>query len=153
VAFIALAMAVAVVAQAANLFSQNLLFTRAQTEVSFWGRGDYRPDEETIRRTSELLNDLLVSEPAHPDYLGLQANATVWLAYWSAHDDREQYAQRAINIQYAALLPRPAHRHSWVKLAEYLSRTGARSEGSEQRAQLAAMAQTKLSALLAGTPR
>ncbi len=144
VAFITLGLAVAVVVQAAGLFRQNLLFTRAQTEVSFWGRGDYRPDEVTILDTSKLLNGLLESKPHHPDYLGLQANKAVWLAYWSGPGAAGEHSSRqAIGSQYAALVSRPAHRHSWVKMVEYLSR----GEVSEQNVALADLAQARLIAL------
>jgi len=144
VAFIALGLAVAVVMQAAGLFRQNLLFTRAQTEVSFWGRGDYRPDEVTILGTSKLLDGLLQSKPKHPDYLGLQANKAVWLAYWSGPGAAGEHSSRqAISSQYAALVSRPAHRHSWVKLMEYLSR----GESSEQNTALAHLAQARLASL------
>lgn len=140
VVFIALALVVAGVTQAAALFRQNLLFTRAQTEVGFWGRGGYQPDEATITRTAKQLDGLLRSSPAHPDYLGLQANAAAWQAYWAGKTD-----QQAVTSQYAALQSRPGHRYSWVKLAEYLGR----SPATEQNQQLATLAQKRLSALSA----
>jgi hypothetical protein len=146
VAVVALALAVVGVAHSASLVQQNLLFTRAQTEVSFWGRGDYQPDETTINRTVNQLEDLLKTSPKHPDYLSLQANAVVWLAYWSEKDasaSSGRSVQQASNSQYAALQSRPAHRYSWVKLAEYLSR----SEASEHKLALVALTQTRLSAL------
>ncbi len=145
-AFLVLALAVAMVVQAVGLFRQNLLFTRAQTEVSFWGRGDYRPDEPRIHRNLKLVDDLLVSRPAHPDYLSLEASVAVWQAYWLGQSgDGGQaaagaIAQQAINSQYAALVSRPAHRYSWEKLAEYLSR----GEYSEQNATLVELARVRM---------
>jgi hypothetical protein len=138
VAFIALVLAALGVVQAGELFQQNLLFTRAQTEVGFWGRGDYQPREATINRTHEQLGSLLRSSSAHPDYLGLQANAAAWQAYWSGTS-----GQQAVTSQYAALQSRPGHRYSWVKLAEYIGR----STAIEQNQALLVLAQKRLGVL------
>jgi hypothetical protein len=136
-----LALALSGVVQAANLFSQNLEFTAAETEVSFWGRGNYHPEAATIARTSQAMESLLTSQPAHPDYLALQANALVWLAYWAQEAEaRATYAEQAVSTQYAALESRPAHRPSWEKLLEYASR----SEGNEP---MATLAQARINAL------
>ena len=145
-AVIALALTVVSLVQSASLIQQNLLFTRAQTEVSFWGRGDYHPEQMTISRTVKQLESLLLNKPTHPDYLGLQANAFVWMGYWSEDSAaRVQSVQQAVNSQYAALQARPAHRYSWVKLAEYLPRGAA----TEQNTALAIITQSRLTALSA----
>jgi pectin methylesterase-like acyl-CoA thioesterase len=143
-AVIALAVTVAGLVYSASLIQQNLLFTHAQTEVSFWGRGDYQPTSTTIAHTVQQLESLLQREPKQPDYLGLQANAFVWLAYWA--DDggvRVKTVQQAIDSQYAALQFRPAHRYSWVKLGEYLPRGAA----TEANAALTVLTQSRLSLL------
>jgi hypothetical protein len=154
-AAIALALTVVGLVQSASLIQQNLLFTRAKTEVSFWGRGNYQPGEITVNRTVNQLDDLLQANPSQPDYLGLQANAAVWPAYWSGRDAAIGESagsgitvQQAINSQYAALQARPAHRYSWVKLAEYLSRSAA----TEQNKALATITQSRLSALSTISP-
>ena len=142
-AVITLALTVVAVTQAAGLYTQNLLFTRAQTEVGFWGRDDYHPEETTIVRTVKQLESLLLSKPTQPDYLGLQANALVWLAYWSGEGTASAATVQAVSGQYAALQSRPAHRYSWVKLAEYLSRSAATGQNTA----LATLTQSRLSAL------
>ena len=119
-----LALALAGVVQGVNLFRQNLLFIEAETEVSFWGRGSYIPTEKTIGNTNRSIDTLLGHQPAHPGYLALQASALVWQAYWAAESDQQQgLGRRAIGVQQAALISRPAHRHSWTKLIEYAQRT------------------------------
>jgi hypothetical protein len=125
VALLTLAVTVVCIVHAANAFKQSLLFTRAQTEVSFWGRGDYRPTPATITATRQQLQTLVTHSPGHPDYLALQANAAVWLAYWSQQEStagQPGNTQHAIASQQVSLLSRPAHRFSWNKLAEYLGR-------------------------------
>jgi hypothetical protein len=123
-----LALALAGVVQGVNLFRQNLLFIQAETEVSFWGRGSYRPTEKTIRNTSQSIDTLLGHQPANPGYLALQASALVWQAYWAEESDQQQrLGKRAISVQQTALISRPAHRHSWTKLIEYAER----AQGSE----------------------
>lgn len=122
-----LALALTGVVHGANLFRQNLLFIQAETEVSFWGRGTYRPTEKTLRNTNRSIEALLGHQPANPGYLALQASALVWQAYWiEASGQQEQQQQRlgnqAINVQQTALISRPAHRHSWTKLIEYAER-------------------------------
>lgn len=115
--------ALAGVVQAVNLFSQDLIFTRTQTEVSFWGRGSYRPEPETMILTRQALDQLLAGAPANPEYLALQANYVAWQGYW-AEDFREAQAfgLEALDAQHAALESRPAHRHGWAKMIEYSSR-------------------------------
>jgi len=145
---VVLVLSVVGVVRSASLMRQNLLFTRAQTEVSFWGRGDYHPEQKTIARTVKQLESLLLSAPTQPDYLGLQANAAVWLAYWSEDGAAStRTVQQAVSSQYAALQTRPAHRYSWEKLEEYL----ARSAATEQNIALATLTQSRLSALTVKT--
>jgi len=61
-------LAVIVAWQSATLFRMDLAFTAAETELSFWGRGDYQPTEATRARISRELGVLLEGAPAHPDY-------------------------------------------------------------------------------------
>ena len=119
-----LGLALAGVVLGVNLFRQNLLFIQAETEVSFWGRGTYRPTEKTIGNTNRSIEALLGHQPANPGYLALQASALVWQAYWAEQSDQQQgLGRRAIGVQQTALISRPAHRHSWTKLIEYAERT------------------------------
>lgn len=103
---------------------QDLAFTEAQTEISFWGRGTYQPSPEKVEKTGEALESLLRLSPASPVFLELQAHYFAWKAYWS--DDavqRETLGRVAIDAQRRALQSRPAHRQGWVKMVEYASRT------------------------------
>lgn len=145
-AFLALAVTVMCVAQAFSVFQQNLLFTQAQTEVSFWGRGDYLPTPATIIATEQQLKTLLNHSPVQPDYLALQANTAVWLAYWSRQEGTTGQLgndEQAIASQLAALLTRPAHRFSWKKLADYVDR----GESTVENRALAVLAQERINTL------
>lgn len=114
---------------------QDLAYTRAQTELSFWGRGDYHPSPEVVVDTEETLRGLLEKSPRHPDFLILQARYAVWRAYWSDNlHTREDFSRAAIDNQFLALESRPAHRHSWATMVEYASRARD-GESMRQRAQ------------------
>jgi hypothetical protein len=106
-------------------FTQNLTFTRAETEVSFWGREGYQPLTTTIKRTGHGIESLLQNAPNHPQYLGLQATYFAWRGYWEDNnmDNRASFNTQAVQSQYQGLQSRPAHRHSWLKLLEYASRS------------------------------
>jgi hypothetical protein len=123
VALLSLGIALGGVVQAINLFNQDLLFTRAQTELSFWGRGSYRPEPASILGTEQALHKLLSGAAANPEYLALQANYAAWQGYW-AEDFQvaQQFGREAVDTQFAALQSRPAHRHGWAKMVEYASR-------------------------------
>ena len=142
---VALAAALLLMVQGAQLMRNELGFSRAGTEVSFWGRADYQPSEETILATTNTISTLVANCPGHPDYFALQANAAVWQAYWAQRkEDREVHAARAISSQYCALRSRPAHRHGWVKMVEYASRVPGEKA-------IVVMAQEKLAALSVGS--
>lgn len=146
VALLTLAVTVVCVAHAASEFQKNLLFTRVQTEVSFWGRGDYHPTLITINSTQRQLQTLLQHSPSHPDYLALHANAAVWIDYWARQKSavgQLENSQQAIASQQAALLSRPAHRFSWKKLADYVER----GEPSVENRALAVLAQERINTL------
>jgi hypothetical protein len=105
-------------------FTQNLAFTAAETEVSFWGRERYQPQATTIKRTGHGIESLLQNAPNHPQYLGLQATYLAWRGYWEDNmDNRASFNTQAVQSQYQGLQARPAHRHSWLKLLEYASRS------------------------------
>ena len=118
-----LVLALAGVIYAANLFRQDLIFTRAQTEVSFWGRCSYRPEPETIILTQQTLDELLSGAPANPEYLAMQANYAAWQGYWT-EDFREAqaFALEEVEAQHAAVESRAGHRQGWAKMVEYASR-------------------------------
>jgi hypothetical protein len=104
-------------------FAQDLAFTNAQTELSFWGSDSYQPEPKTIELTGRTIDALLQNAPGHPEYLGLQANYAAWQAYWATDTiERVSFSQQAVQSQHAALQSRPAHRHSWSKMVEYASR-------------------------------
>lgn len=122
-------------------FRQSLAFTAAETEVSFWGREGYQPQATTIKRTGHGIESLLQSAPNNPQYLGLQSTYFAWRGYWADNmDKRASFNTQALQSQYQVLQSRPAHRHSWVKLLEYASRS---SSGED----MSIKAQARLQAL------
>tara|TARA_R110001599_G_C12274970_1_gene662053 strand:+ start:1105 stop:1521 length:417 start_codon:yes stop_codon:yes gene_type:complete len=109
-AVLALVLALALVWQSAKLFQQDLAFTAVETEVSFWGRGDYQPDAKTRARVGKTLEGLLTEVPAHPGYLMLAANYHAWQAYWAESPELEyDFSRRAEAAKNAAKQSRPAH--------------------------------------------
>ena len=108
---------------AANMIRLNLLFTQAQTEISFWGRTAYHPEQKAQRGVHQSLQTLLSASPNHPDYLSLQARELSWLSYWQ-QDQKEslRLARLAREAQLSALISRPAHPHSLAKMLEYEAR-------------------------------
>lgn len=109
-AAIALLAALAVVWQGLNLFQRDLAFTAAETEVSFWGRGEYQPTAATRERTGAQLQALLAANPTHPEYQLLAASYYAWQAYWTDNEELEQrFTRRAEQARKAARQSRPAY--------------------------------------------
>jgi hypothetical protein len=120
---IAIPLALGIATQASWLARSDLLFTAAETEVSFWGRGSYHPTPGTIEATEARITNLLSLSPNHPDYLALQAALHDWLSYWSEDfEATRQFSADAVAAQLAALKSRPAHRRDWLTLSRYASR-------------------------------
>ena len=141
---LALALAVIVAWQSATLFRLDLAFTKTETELSFWGRGDYRPTDATLRHSQQELDALLARAPTHPGYLTLEAYHDAWLGYRT--DDpavARRYALRAVNAQFSAQQSRPAYRQGWAKMVGYARRAG----GIEGAGALGSFAQQRLDAL------
>jgi hypothetical protein len=139
-----LALAIALAWQSATVYRLDLAFTRTETELTFWGRGDYRPPDTTRKRTARELDALLARAPAHPDYLALAAYHEAWLAY--REDDpalARPHALRAVNAQFSAQQSRPAYRQGWAKMVGY-SRRAAADEAARE---LGRFAQQRLDAL------
>ena len=61
-----LGLAVTLAWQAATLFHLDLAFTATETELSFWGRGEYEPAEATRETTGRELDALLAAAPVTP---------------------------------------------------------------------------------------
>lgn len=124
VGFGSLVLMLLVMHDATKLFSGNLKFTDAETEVSFWGRGEYQPGQKTVERTERSIESLVATSDRHPSYLNLSASASAWFAYWAIDSaGRERFVQKSVTAQTEAIKSRPAHRQSWIKLIEYLSNT------------------------------
>jgi hypothetical protein len=123
VSLLAVPLALGIMTQALRLARSDLLFTQAETEVSFWGRDSYHPTPGTIEATGTVITKLVTLSPQHPDYLALQAAFHDWQAYWSKDfAATREFSARAVTEQYAALEERPAHRRSWLTLSRYASR-------------------------------
>ena len=108
--------------QALGFIRSDILFNRAETEVSFWGRDEYLPTPITVRNTSGAIAALIQRQPGHPQYLVLQASAFAWRAYWDKGGISAGFASRALDSQLAAVESRPAHRQSWAGVVEYANR-------------------------------
>ncbi|MFT5334841.1 MAG: hypothetical protein ACJASY_002562 [Halioglobus sp.] len=128
----ALALMLIVMDDATKLFNGNLKFIDVETEVSFWGRGSYQPDQETIERTTRSVESLIEDSEEHPSYHNLNASILAWMAYWEVDSmARERCVQQSIAAQTQAIESRPAHRQSWLKLIEYLANTNNSGETEE----------------------
>ena len=139
-----LALAITVAWQSATVYRLDLVFNRTETELTFWGRGDYQPLDATRVRTARELDALLAQAPAHPDYLALAAYHEAWLAY--REDDpalAQPYALRAVKAQFFAQQNRPAYRQGWAKMVRYARRAAA----DETARELGRFAQQRLDAL------
>ena len=131
---LALVLVLALAWQAARLARLDLMFTAAATEVSFWGRGTYQPDQPVRERIGRELQRLLKASPAQPDYLILAASYYSWEAYRAPNAAvANNYDRLALDAQYAAQLSRPAYRQGWEKMIGYASRI----EGAENSRELA----------------
>ena len=101
----------------------DLVFTAADTELSFWGRENYHPTEAAISRTGRALDLLLAQLPNHPDYLARQAYFLSWRGFFSSDiQTRKDLNARALATQQQAMRQRPAYRQGWVEVVEYASR-------------------------------
>ena len=119
-----LALALATSWQAVALFTQNLQFTAAQTEIGFWGRGEYQPTPAAVARTRAELNSLLRPDSGNPEYSSLQARFSAWQGFRAATVEQSLALNaEAMAFQLNALQARPAHRQGWQKMLEYASRT------------------------------
>ena len=77
-AALALLLALAMVEQGFSLFQRDLAFTAAETEVSFWGQGDYQPTVEKREWVGQQLGELLAESPGNPEYQLLAASYYAW---------------------------------------------------------------------------
>ncbi len=103
-----------------DLLVQDLAYTRAETELSFWGRDNYQPTPTAILDTGQTLQTLLERAPRHPDYLELQGRYTAWQAYWAEDVPASDALRReAVTSQHHSLLSRPAYRPGWSIMVEY----------------------------------
>lgn len=142
-ALAALSLAVALTWESAALLRQDLSFTAAETEVSFWGRGSYQPTAATRAATGRQLEWLLAGSPGHPGYLTLAANYHAWEGFWADTPEAEQeHNGQALAAQFLAQQHRPAYRPGWEKLLGYARRVA----GGEA---VAALAQQRLATLAA----
>ena len=91
VAIAALVLSLVLTWQGWGAVRRDLVFTAAETEVSFWGRGNYLPTAATRERTGRQLDTLLAVAPDHPEYQMLAASYYAWQAYWSEDPVTEQY--------------------------------------------------------------
>lgn len=119
---------------AGKLFLDDLTFTAAEVEISFWGRGNYQPTATTRSRIGSMLDTLLAGAPQHPGYLGLAANYYGWEAYRADTSALGRaLGQQAVETQFAAQRSRPAYRQGWLTMVGYAER----AEGARRQLELA----------------
>lgn len=118
-----LVLALTMVWQGLSLIQRDLAFTAAETEVSFWGRGEYQPGERARDAAGNALQGLLAAAPAHPDYLTLASSYYAWRAYWAQEAAAEsEFNGKALAAQLAAQQSRPAYRQGWESVLGYAAR-------------------------------
>ena len=71
-------------ALATDTVTTDLEFTRLETEISFWGRGDYVPTERTRERMDSQITRFANDHPRLADAHRLRASQLVWEAYWAS---------------------------------------------------------------------
>ena len=109
-AALALLLALAMVEQGFSLFQRDLAFTAAETEVSFWGQGDYQPTVEKREWVGQQLGELLAESPGNPEYQLLAASYYAWQAWWTDDPELEQqYTQKGQQARELARQSRPAY--------------------------------------------
>ena len=109
-AALALLLALAMVEQGFSLFQRDLAFTAAETEVSFWGQGDYQPTVEKREWVGQQLGELLAESPGNPEYQLLAASYYAWQAWWTDDPELEQqYTQKGQQAREFARQSRPAY--------------------------------------------
>ncbi|MCZ6828287.1 MAG: hypothetical protein O7F73_01620, partial [Gammaproteobacteria bacterium] len=100
-------------------------FTSASTELSFWARQDYRPQQSRVSVVEQNINAALAGWPHNPDYLDAKARFLTWQAYWEEQGTLARtLSQQALELKLGALERRPARRQSWVELAGDKARLG-----------------------------
>jgi hypothetical protein len=99
---------------------QDLYFTRLETEVSFWGRGDYMPYDDTRASIDRDIQQLIARFPNDSRLLALRASQLAWEGYWAASaTEQQQRQQAALLTQFSAQQQRPAYGQGWSKLLQY----------------------------------
>ncbi|MEH6552237.1 MAG: hypothetical protein V7744_19845 [Pseudomonadales bacterium] len=107
-------------AQAVAVFRADIHYTNANTELSFWGRGDYSPNFDSQQQLEQHIQQALALRPAHPDYLVLHAKGHDWFAFWAQDANTSiAHSQQAAEQQWQALMGRPAHQQSWAAMVDY----------------------------------
>ena len=100
-------------------------YSRANTELSFWARQDYQPQQFRVSMVDQNITAALVHWPGNPDYLEAKARLLMWQAYWQEQQAlAENLSQEALLVKLNALERRPARRQSWVELAGDKARLG-----------------------------
>jgi hypothetical protein len=100
----------------------DLHFNTLETEVSFWGRGNYMPTDDTRTSTAEGIQQLVESAPKNANYHALQASQLAWESYWQQN---KATAGQATQAQQQSLNWRPARIQDQQLMVEYSQRTDA----------------------------
>ena len=109
-AALALLLALVMAWQGLGLMQRDLAFTAADTEVSFWGQGNYQPTAAKRDWVGQQVGDLLAQSPGNPDYQLLAASYYAWQAWWADDPELEQqYTQKGQQAREIARQSRPAY--------------------------------------------
>jgi len=110
---------------ALKIAASDIHFANANTELSFWARQDYRPQQSRVSMAEKNINAALAGWPGNPDYLDAKARFLLWQSYW---EERRALAstlsRQALELKLKALERRPARRQSWIDLARDKARLG-----------------------------
>ena len=98
-------------------------YVMAETEIGFWRREGYVPDQRARNLASQHVELALHYSPDNPDYLGLDAYRLGWFAVWAYPSAEAQpLAKASLQQQQLALRARPAHLPSYRALDDYQAR-------------------------------
>lgn len=111
---------VIVAALALQMIRNHLAFTQLETEVSFWGRGEYMPTDTTRERTAGEIQQLVDATPKDARAHTLQASQQAWESYWQQNPE---LTENAIKAQKQALDWRPARAQDQRLMVEYEQRS------------------------------
>jgi hypothetical protein len=94
----------------------DLQYSAATTELSFWRRQSYQPQPQRVAKVSRQLALAQQLDANNPDYLQASAELARWQASWATEpQQRADYQQRSLTLQWQALVARPGQQSDWSR--------------------------------------